>query len=109
MQCPKCQFENPGGAKFCMECGHNLVEANTAISESVPEGERKHATVLFSDLSGYTAMTEKLDPEEVKEIMGRIFAEAARIIETYEGTVRDFSVMKSWCFSACPKPTKTTR
>ncbi len=29
-------------------------------------GERKHVTVLFSDLTGYTAMSEKLDPEEVK-------------------------------------------
>ncbi len=33
--------------------------------------ERKHVTVLFSDLSGYTAMTEKMDPEEVKEIIGQ--------------------------------------
>src|SRR5690349_8514398 len=29
----------------------------------VPEGERRQATVLFSDLSGYTAMNERLDPE----------------------------------------------
>jgi class 3 adenylate cyclase len=29
-------------------------------------GERKHVTVLFADLSGYTAMSEMLDPEEVK-------------------------------------------
>ena len=27
------------------------------------EGERRHATVLFSDLSGYTAMNDRLDPE----------------------------------------------
>src|SRR5689334_11325160 len=33
------------------------------------EGERRQATVLFSDLSGYTAMNEKLDPEVVAEIV----------------------------------------
>jgi class 3 adenylate cyclase len=37
------------------------------------EGERKHLTVLFSDLSGDTAMSEKLDPEEVKQITVWIF------------------------------------
>ena len=35
--------------------------------------ERKHVSVLFSDLTGYTSMSEKLDPEEVKEITSRMF------------------------------------
>ena len=37
----------------------------------IPEGERRHATIMLSDLSGYTAMNEALDPETVQEIMGR--------------------------------------
>ena len=48
-------------------------------------GERKHVTVLFSDLSGYTSMSEKLDPEEVQEITTSIFSEAARIVAKYDG------------------------
>ena len=95
MKCPKCQFENEEGSKFCLECGEGLelkcpqcgkilpllakfcnecgerlervVETEKAVLEA--EGERKHVTVLFSDLSGYTAMSEKLDPEELKEII----------------------------------------
>jgi len=63
MECPKCQFDNPEGAKFCIECGHKFGE------ELAIEGERKQVTVLFSDLSGYTAMSERLDPEEVKNII----------------------------------------
>jgi adenylate cyclase len=51
---------------------------------------RKHATVLFSDLSGHTAMSEKLDPEEVKEIMSRIFGEIAQVVTKYEGFVEKF-------------------
>jgi len=54
------------------------------------ESERKHVTVLFSDVSGYTAMTERLDPEEVKEIMSRIFGEIAKVITKYEGFIERF-------------------
>ena len=85
--CPACKGNLPLGRKFCGECGYDLSksteaaslkenEQDTQISESPPEetipthipadGERKHVTVLFSDLTGYTAMSEKLDPEEVK-------------------------------------------
>ena len=45
----------------------------------LPEGERRQATVVFSDLSGYTSMNERLDPEEVEAIMSRIKKEAVRI------------------------------
>ena len=54
------------------------------------EAERKQVTVLFSDLSGYTAMTERLDPEEVKEIMARVFGEIAQIVTKYEGFIEKF-------------------
>jgi class 3 adenylate cyclase/tetratricopeptide (TPR) repeat protein len=54
------------------------------------EGERRQATVLFSDLSGYTAMNEKLDPEVVAEIVGRIKAEAVKIVESHGGIVNQF-------------------
>jgi class 3 adenylate cyclase len=47
---------------------------------STPSGERRQATVLFSDLSGYTAMNEQLDPEEVEGIMSRIKAEAVKVV-----------------------------
>jgi class 3 adenylate cyclase/tetratricopeptide (TPR) repeat protein len=46
--------------------------------------------VLFSDLSGYTAMNERLDPEEVRGIVGRIKAEAVRIVEGHGGIVNQF-------------------
>jgi predicted ATPase/class 3 adenylate cyclase len=47
-------------------------------------------TALFSDLSGYTAMSEKLDPEEVKEITSRIFGEIAQVVAKYEGFIEKF-------------------
>jgi len=90
MRCPECLFDNPEGALFCMKCGQQLNASRPEQTRAFVQAERKHATVLFSDLGGYTSLTEKLDPEEVKEIMGRIFAEAARTIETYEGNVERF-------------------
>jgi class 3 adenylate cyclase/tetratricopeptide (TPR) repeat protein len=89
-----------------MACGHALSQAGThaeptALTQplqdapprallATPEGERRQATVLFSDLSGYTAMNEQLDPEEVQGIMRRIKAEAVRIIEEHGGIVNQF-------------------
>ena len=116
MKCPKCGFENRQGVKFCEKCGAKMEiicsacgakippdrqfcgECGQALGEkhkpieltSLPDGERKYVTVLFSDLSGYTAMSEKLDPEEVKEIMSRIFGEIAQVVTKYEGFIEKF-------------------
>jgi class 3 adenylate cyclase len=54
-------------------------------------GERKHVTVLFSDLSGYTAMSEKPDPEEEKEITGRIFENVSHIVHKYDGFIEKYA------------------
>ena len=47
-------------------------------------------TVLFSDLTGYTALSERLDPEETREIMGRVFGRAAEIVARYDGRIEKF-------------------
>ena len=41
------------------------------------ESERRQATVLFADISGFTAMSEKLDPEELTHAINRCFATLA--------------------------------
>lgn len=50
-------------------------------------GERKHITILFSDLSGYTTMIERMDPEEVREITDLIFGNIAQIMEKHGGVI----------------------
>jgi len=90
--CPKCGSNNPFTNKFCGECGHNFIgELYIKKAEPTPEGERKHVTVLFSDLSGYTAMSEKLDPEDVKEITGKIYSEVSRIVGKYDGFIEKYA------------------
>jgi class 3 adenylate cyclase/tetratricopeptide (TPR) repeat protein len=95
MKCPKCGHEIRETAKFCDECGTNLHLTGSSL-ESLPgsskagvasEPERKHVTALFSDLTGYTSMNEKLDPEQVKEITGRIFTGVKQIVAKYEGFI----------------------
>jgi predicted ATPase/class 3 adenylate cyclase len=113
MKCSKCYFDNKREAKFCKKCGTelklicqscgHLYERDSLFCEQCgrsleefeqsvknTEGERKYITVLFSDLSGYTALCEKLDPEETKDLTNRIFKEIGRIIAKYEGFIEKF-------------------
>src|SRR5437867_1809158 len=59
-------------------------------SKSAIEGERKIITVMFSDVSGFTAMSEKLDPEDVHAIMDRAFEVILSEVHRYEGTINQF-------------------
>ena len=79
--CQNCGFENPEGARFCNQCGNELE------AQSPRTAERRFITVVFSDLSGFTAMSEHLDPEDVASVMGEIFGIAAEIVERYSGRV----------------------
>ena len=51
------------------------------------EGERKLITVLFADVAGYTALSERLDPEEMRALMRRAFDAMLEAIHRFEGTV----------------------
>jgi len=53
--------------------------------------ERKRVTVLFADVSGYTALSENLDPEDVAAIMNRLFEAVTAEIHRYGGTIDKYS------------------
>src|SRR5438045_2625896 len=63
ISCPKCATEMPVAFSCCGKCGARLL----ALAPS--EGETKQVTVLFADISGFTALAERLDPEELHENM----------------------------------------
>jgi class 3 adenylate cyclase/tetratricopeptide (TPR) repeat protein len=89
--CPRCNFSNPPEFRFCGHCGSKVEsQKDSEEEEAAVEGERKHVTALFSDLSGYTALCERLDPEEVKEVMSRIFGDIAQVVTKYEGFIEKF-------------------
>jgi class 3 adenylate cyclase len=59
-------------------------------SKAALEGERKQVTVLFSDVSGFAAISENLDPEDVHAIMDSAFEVILNEVHRYEGTVNQF-------------------
>ncbi len=89
--CPNCGHTNPPQAKFCNECGHGLEAApDTPERALIGESERKHVTALFADMSGYTAMSEKLDPEEVKDITSQLFDAISKVVAKYDGFIEKY-------------------
>ncbi|MBC2713681.1 MAG: AAA family ATPase [Desulfobacteraceae bacterium] len=112
MKCPKCQSEIPENFKFCNECGHNFQEPAQSppidftqphsytpkfladkilTTRSAMEGERKRVTVLFADVANYTSIAEKLDPEEVHQIMDGCFKILMEQIHNHQGTINQFT------------------
>jgi class 3 adenylate cyclase/tetratricopeptide (TPR) repeat protein len=59
-------------------------------SKAALEGERKQVTVMFTDVSGFTSISETLDPEEVHAIMDRAFEVILQWVHHYEGTINQF-------------------
>jgi len=57
------------------------------VSNLIKEGERRQATILFGDISGFTSMAEKMDPEEVTLIVNDCLRIMGSIIEKNEGTI----------------------
>jgi class 3 adenylate cyclase len=108
--CGHCGAALSTSAKFCSECGrptsvhpghearYTSPDAYTPkhlaekilTSRSALEGERKQVTVLFVDVSGFTALSAKLDPEDVHQLMDRAFELMLAEVHRYEGTVNQF-------------------
>jgi class 3 adenylate cyclase len=83
--CASCGEENSERASFCQACGTPLETKATA-----PTRVRKTVTIVFSDVTGSTAMGERLDPESVRSVMSRYFDEMRRVVESHGGTVEKF-------------------
>jgi class 3 adenylate cyclase/tetratricopeptide (TPR) repeat protein len=83
-RCGSCGHENRGGARFCESCG-------VVLGDGAEVGEqRKTVTVLFSDVTGSTALGERLDPESLRHVMSRYFDVARKVVERHGGSVEKF-------------------
>jgi hypothetical protein len=80
-RCPSCGVAHPASAKFCAECGYKLPvtvidkvvgppETAATQPSQVGSAERRQLTVMFCDLVGSTALSARLDPEDMREIIG---------------------------------------
>src|SRR5580704_13308374 len=91
--CPACGFENEPTARFCGGCGTPLAQmaasASVSASPRLPadSGERRQLTVMFCDLVGSTALASRLDPEDLRELIGVYQKCVAETISRYDGFV----------------------
>ncbi|HET9370169.1 MAG TPA: adenylate/guanylate cyclase domain-containing protein, partial [Vicinamibacterales bacterium] len=79
IRCAACQFDNPDGMRFCGGCGQPL-EARAAA-------DRRQLTVMFCDLVGSTALADRLDPEELVDLVRAYQDAAGQAIRRFEGHV----------------------
>jgi class 3 adenylate cyclase/tetratricopeptide (TPR) repeat protein len=116
--CKQCGAGLPAEAAFCDACGSPVQAAEPSTPAASPteesrertpssytprhladriltnrsalEGERKHVSVLFADVAGFTAMSESRDPEQVHALMDRFFQLVLDEVHGHEGTVNQF-------------------
>src|SRR2546422_693707 len=106
MTCVGCGFELSPGFAFCPGCGRRqatpcvgaapvglaptpveLMDTLPAMRPEAPhwEVDRRQVTVLFADLSGFTTLSERLDPEEVRVFQNALFESLGKAITRYDG------------------------
>src|SRR5262245_22968033 len=103
--CPSCRALNPPTNRFCHQCGQGLAMAVPAASAGAPtytadeprsptpdptQAERRQLTVMFCDLVGSTALSERLDPEDVREIVRAYQEVCAQAILRFDGHVAQY-------------------
>ncbi len=115
MRCSLCSTELPLQARFCLNCGAPIIDRLTPdqkrtedrfslLQDYIPaelakkiltagkkiESERRHVTVLFADVTGFTALSEKLDLEVVSTVLNDCFRGLISTVLKYEGTIDKF-------------------
>ncbi len=114
MQCPVCTRNIPEDSRFCLYCGTTLegtpaprrpsLDGLTLLRNYIPrdlaerilaagkqiESERRLVTIVFSDVTGFTALSERMDPEDVSAILNDCFSGLISIVLKYEGTIDKF-------------------
>jgi len=87
-RCPQCDFDNPSGFAFCGRCG-------TSLAAALPEpaaiaAERRHLTVMFCDQVDSVSRSQRLDPEELHEIVRQYQQMCTRVIQEFDGYVAQY-------------------
>ncbi|HSL10275.1 MAG TPA: adenylate/guanylate cyclase domain-containing protein, partial [Actinomycetota bacterium] len=88
--CRSCGAELPVDARFCPSCGTPTDAAAAGERGPTRTAERKLVTVLFADVTGSTALGERLDPEPLRDVLDAYFSAMRETIEAEGGTVEKF-------------------
>jgi class 3 adenylate cyclase len=83
VNCPACGFANAAAASFCGGCGNRLEAA-------APEAERRQICVLFCDLVGSTPLSQILDPEDLRGVLGSYRHACEAVVLRHGGFVAQY-------------------
>ncbi len=86
--CPTCTFANEPGHKFCGACGGAL-DAKPVPQQKTEatEAERRQLTIMFCDLVGSTAMSEAMDPEDLRDVLSTYQETCKKHLDRYDGYI----------------------
>jgi len=95
IQCEICGYDNPAEHFYCGHCGNGLQAIGAENSESLVnatmEGERKQVTIIFADISGFTALNDAAQsPAEVEQVIRLInlcLQELSEVIYEFDGYI----------------------
>ena len=85
MNCPLCGFANASVAAFCAGCGR---PSNAAAGNE--QGARRQLTVLMCDLVGSTALSQSLDPEDLRAILADYHRVCAEVVDDHDGHLAQY-------------------
>ncbi|MBA4130031.1 MAG: hypothetical protein C0519_01255 [Hyphomicrobium sp.] len=84
--CTHCFAEMPEAFSFCGYCGTSLTTKDVQSTRS-EAGDLRDVTILFADLSGFTALSEHLSPEQVRDLMDACFEGLGGIVTAHGGHI----------------------
>ena len=94
-----CLGINPPGSKFCGDCGAKLYPASAIARlslqrdpapQSTVSAERRQLTVMFCDLVGSTVLASRLDPEDLRDVIGVYHHCVAQTIRRFDGFIAKY-------------------
>lgn len=89
--CRQCNAENSPGSRFCNACGSELGDAGENKEPVVSsQAERRMLTVMFCDLVDSTVITERLDPEQTRDIIRKFQSLSKSIIDQFGGRITEY-------------------
>ena len=110
MTCSACRSHSPSDFTFCPRCGcearagamassatpahageDSMRRLSPVVGQPDDDTDRRQVTVLFADLSGFTSLSERLDPEEVRGIQVDLFEALTSVVRRYDGFVEKFA------------------
>src|SRR6266550_3408581 len=126
--CAACGGDNPEGMNFCGHCGAPVVSAPATpdgdqgvadalrsfvagpVADKLVEGggtlpeERRLITALFADVSGFTSLADRLDPEQLLEVIDPVISGLSTVVGKYGGYVEKVAgdaLMPLFCAPVC--------